>query len=684
MTGWTLAIDFGTSSTSAAVDDGTAVDLIEVDSSRYLPSAVYVGEEGMAVGRSALSKAAVNPERAVLLPKRALAAQEHVRLGGQSVATVDLVAAVLRHMAAEGARRFGNVAPSRLVLTHPARWGVTERGALADAATAAGLPDPQLVAEPVAAASFYALRGQVPVGSCVGVYDLGGGTYDTAVLRRTENGFELLAVGGDDAIGGEDFDDELERLVGAAARQADPELWEGLQRPGDKVAARARWRLRGDVRVAKEELSRTASQQVIVFDRLDVSVTRGELERAISGDIAATVQEFVATVERAGVGLDELAAVYLVGGASRMPLVSDAITEVLGRLPDLESDPKCVVVQGALQWARLVPPAAPRPRPWRYTGRSSASQLAPAALGGAVVAADSRGWVSVRDAATGAKRWKTDLDRPLHRPVVADGLIVLASREKGLTALRPADGKEAWRLRTEVLTCPPTVADGTVYAATMTGLLAVDTSSGRLRWQHNVGSPAWAAPTVHGALVAVGLDDGRVVAVSTVNGAVRWSYPAGAEIWASGIGYEDLLVIGDVSGRVHAIDAERGLVRWVHEMPGDVEAAPVVHGSGVYAADATGTVRHLDAATGALRRSWQLPAGLRGTGTLLDGELLYLPDSSGTLSVLDLGTGSLRAIEVTGGELSAPAVDSAMIYVASGESVYAVDPRPRAPLAVAR
>jgi len=120
--GWSLAIDFGTSNTTAAMaaDGGTPV-VLEVENSCYLPSAVYAAEGGeLLTGRAAVRQGVVFPDRVERAPKRALAKQTHVLLGGEPREVVDLVAAVLRRMHAEAVRFHGGQPPRRVVLTHPA------------------------------------------------------------------------------------------------------------------------------------------------------------------------------------------------------------------------------------------------------------------------------------------------------------------------------------------------------------------------------------------------------------------------------------------------------------------------------------------------------------------------------------------------------------------------------------
>ena len=118
--------------------------------------------------------------------------------------------------------------PSEVVVTHPVRWADERKRALVDAVMRAGLAEPTLVDEPVAAAVHY-VSDQVAVGSTSRCYDLGGGTFDTAVLRRTDSGFETIGIpGGDEFIGGEDFDHRLFRYFGECLAADDAQLWDDL------------------------------------------------------------------------------------------------------------------------------------------------------------------------------------------------------------------------------------------------------------------------------------------------------------------------------------------------------------------------------------------------------------------------------------------------------------------------
>lgn len=114
MAGWTLAIDFGTCFTTVATAEGGRVEIVEIENSRYLPSLVCLGEDGgLMVGRAAVSRAAVHPELAEPVPKRALLGAPYVRLGHRDVAVIEVVAAVLAKASGEAVRRRGGGRPAR-------------------------------------------------------------------------------------------------------------------------------------------------------------------------------------------------------------------------------------------------------------------------------------------------------------------------------------------------------------------------------------------------------------------------------------------------------------------------------------------------------------------------------------------------------------------------------------------
>jgi len=352
---WVLAVDFGTSNTTAAfADDGGVPQLLQVENSQYLPSVVVAdGEGNLLTGKAASRQAMVYPERTERVPKRALVAGGEVVLGGRPFAVEALAGAVLSKVYAEAVRFHGGSAPAKVILTHPARWGEILRERLRGAAGLAGVTNQVLLAEPEAAAWYYA----PPVaGQLVAVFDLGGGTLDTAVLQAADGGFVLAGPpGGDAELGGEDFDELLLDWVTEQARKRDAELWAQMEEPR---AARDRAHLRADVTAGKETLSEHTTYEVPVPGFAEgILVRRPDLEELISEPVGRAVEEMRRTITTAGVSPGKLAGLYLTGGSSRVPVIAQRLAVALGVLPQLRDDPKAVVALGALK-ASAAPPAA--------------------------------------------------------------------------------------------------------------------------------------------------------------------------------------------------------------------------------------------------------------------------------------------------------------------------------------
>ena len=214
---------------------------LEVDGSRRIPSAVLLDRDGKLVaGEQAMRGGALDPDRIERTPKRAVG-RPFILLGGQRVVVSDALAALLELVAGEATRQAGGLPPSSLVVTHPARWGTNRRANLSEAARRAGLPAPTLVPEPVAAAWRY-LNAR-PTGTTVAVYDLGGGTFDTAVVRAESGGPVVLGEpGGEDDLGGETFDHALFRLVLDHLEDREPGITEPAARERRTALAASRLR----------------------------------------------------------------------------------------------------------------------------------------------------------------------------------------------------------------------------------------------------------------------------------------------------------------------------------------------------------------------------------------------------------------------------------------------------------
>jgi len=347
---WVLAIDFGTSNTTAAhAADGAAPVVLTVDGLPSIPSLVAADPDGhLVVGRAARNQAYLHRERAERAPKRALAAGGEVILGQRAYKAAEVAAAVLRKAHDEALRSHGGAAPDAVILTHPARWGRHVVDQLREAAGLAGIDGPALISEPEAAAWGY---GPPVAGQVVAVFDLGGSGLDVAVLRATETGYTLVGQpGGDGELGGDYFDGRLLGWVLDQARERDGAAWAELTSARGLRAARDRARLGEQVTLAREALSTSPAQEVVIdsFDE-GFPVTRESFEALIDDLAARAAAQANAAILAAGADPAALAGLYLAGGASNTPLIARRLRSVLGIQPRLSEDPKAIVAQGALR-----------------------------------------------------------------------------------------------------------------------------------------------------------------------------------------------------------------------------------------------------------------------------------------------------------------------------------------------
>ena len=367
-----LAIDFGTTYTTGALAAHGKVTLLELDDGTRTPSAVFLPADGRLVaGVEAMNRAATDPTAFERTPKRRLG-RGSILLGAAAVPDADVVAAVIEPVVAEARRQLNGAAPHVACLTHPASWRRARRQVLLDAACRVGLPAPLLRAEPVAAAFHYAQQsrdaaGGVPEGAALAVYDLGGGTFDAAVIRQQAGEFGTVGEpGGIDPLGGIDFDFRLLRHLGSVLSAEHSAAWSALMSSGDPRWVRSRLRLLDDVRRAKEALARRPTQPVFVDGlNTDLTISREELLGLVRTDIERTVATLADTIARAGLTPAELAGIYLVGGSSRLSLVHDLVWERLGVRPTTLENPKSVVALGAAAAIRESLVGRERPSPQR-------------------------------------------------------------------------------------------------------------------------------------------------------------------------------------------------------------------------------------------------------------------------------------------------------------------------------
>jgi len=352
---WTLAVDFGTSNTAAAHTgpvSGDVETLPLTHTGATMASSVFVDPANghVDLGGVALDRAEARPTGFVPAPKRHVATGT-VTVDGVEVPVAHLVAAVLGAVLSRARAAHGDTAPSRLVLTHPEAWLPHQIGVLRDAAGRLGLPpatEITTISEPRAAAHHYTRAQALAEGRHIAVFDFGGGTLDVAVLRAdSRGGFEVVAARGDNTLGGKTFDSTIRRWVEEQLDDNEPDQleWLRLRAPMDAHLA-----LDQSISRAKELLSEAQSATITVpaeAGRTQLQLTRAEFEELIAPALHSAAGLTEATLVDAGLtGPEQLEALYLTGGSSRIPSVHAALGR-FGRIATLD-DPKTVVARGAI------------------------------------------------------------------------------------------------------------------------------------------------------------------------------------------------------------------------------------------------------------------------------------------------------------------------------------------------
>ena len=387
--GYALGLDLGTTFSGAAIArDGRAEMVALSHNAATVPSVLFLREDGtFLVGDAAARRGLQEPGRLAREFKRRFGDTTPILLGGSPWSADALSGHLIRYMVDAVTKQEGGP-PDAVTVTHPANWGPYKTDLLRQTLRAADLSDARLLTEPEAAAVHYASTERMEPGEVVAIYDLGGGTFDSAALRRTETGFELLGLAeGIERLGGIDFDEavvaHVVSFLGPALDELDPD---------DPATLSAVARLRAECVAAKEGLSDDTEVSIPVLLptlQTQIRLTRAEFEDMVRPTLAETTAVLSRTLRSGGVESDEVKAVLLVGGSSRIPLVGQLVAAEMNRPVAVDVHPKHAVALGAaLDAARVKAPAAvtaaPAPdRPAPPAAAAAAPKPPPASDSGA-------------------------------------------------------------------------------------------------------------------------------------------------------------------------------------------------------------------------------------------------------------------------------------------------------------
>ncbi len=351
--GYDLGVDLGTTFVAAAISRDGRTEMCTLGNQAVVaPAVVYLTEESKLIfGEAAERRVVSDPGRVGRGFKRRLGDPAPVILGGVPHPVTALMAEQLRDVLDTVAKVEGGP-PDRVALTHPANWGPYRRELFEEIPRLAGLRDHVVLTEPEAAAAHYGATRLLDDGGTVAVYDLGGGTFDATVLRKRHGVVEVLGEPeGIERLGGIDFDEAIIQWINYRYGGALAEL--DLSEP---QSAAAMAKLRQECVQAKEALSvdTETSIPVLLFHRhFFAQLSRREFESMVRAPIESTIGALVRAVHAARVRVDELTAVLLVGGSSRIPLIERMITEETGRPTVTDTHPKHAVALGAAAAAAM-------------------------------------------------------------------------------------------------------------------------------------------------------------------------------------------------------------------------------------------------------------------------------------------------------------------------------------------
>jgi molecular chaperone DnaK len=372
-----IGIDLGTTNSCVSIMEGNTTRVIEnSEGARTTPSIVAYQEDGeVLVGASAKRQAVTNPKNTIYAVKRLIGRKFEekevqkdidlmpysitkadngdawVEVRGKKLAPPQVSAEILRKMKKTAEDYLGE-AVTEAVITVPAYFNDSQRQATKDAGRIAGLDVKRIINEPTAAALAFGLDKQDRADRKIAVYDLGGGTFDISIIEIAdvdgEKQFEVLSTNGDTFLGGEDFDQRVIDYIIAEFKKD-----QGVDLSKDVLALQ---RLKEAAEKAKIELSNSAQTDVnlpyITADasgpkHLNIKLTRAKLESLVDELIERTIAPCRTAIKDAGVSVNDIHDVILVGGMTRMPKVQEKVKEFFGREPRKDVNPDEAVAVGA-------------------------------------------------------------------------------------------------------------------------------------------------------------------------------------------------------------------------------------------------------------------------------------------------------------------------------------------------
>ncbi len=343
-----LGIDLGTTNTVATVYKDNNLEFVSFDNSDLLPSVVNISDNGVLVGQKAKNIAVVSPEDTVISIKRKMGSGEKITLNSKDYLPEEISSLIIKKIKEEATKQFSSEF-SKCVITVPAYFNELQREATAKAAKLANLEPIRILNEPTAAALSYGANKDDD--AIYAIYDLGGGTFDVSIIENSQGMIEVLSTMGDNNLGGDDFDEALADLIWKKSEfkiEKTQKIKIKLQQLAEKV--KIELSSRDEVELDEKFFAKQDNKAL----HLEVSISKEEFEELISASIDKTVNLLIDAIDDAKIDIDELNAIILTGGSSRIPLIGEKILEQSEILPVLIDDPDKAVAVGAILQGAMI------------------------------------------------------------------------------------------------------------------------------------------------------------------------------------------------------------------------------------------------------------------------------------------------------------------------------------------